>query len=186
MNILIKILNRKYKQYLAFWVAVLLLLASGNLHAQKGFSLTTGVGKYDLANVGVQWNCSNISSFSAFAGSNFGLNNNTAWAAGLSFNQVFRKPANWKVKPGYSLGTILWTHNDDLYFFKTMSFPILALLEYPLTSNLKIRVEGGIVFSTVMQSDRKQNVTAGYPKRFDGDIGVKIIYKFKRDEAKKQ
>ena len=185
MNILIKILNRKYKQHLAFWGAVLLLLASGNLHAQKGFSLTTGLSKYELANVGVQWNYSNISSFSAFAGSNFGLNNNTEWAAGLSFNQVFRKPANWKLKPGYSLGTIFWTHNDDLYYFKTMSFPLMALLEYPITSTLKVRAEGGIVFSAVMQSDRKQNVTAGFPKRFDGDFGVKIIYKFKLDEAKK-
>ncbi len=164
------------------WGVVLLLFVSGNLNAQKGFSLTGGLGIYELANVGVQWNFSPISSLSAFAGTNLGLNNNTAWATGLSFNQIFRKPENLKLKPGYSLGTIFWTHNDDLYLFKTMTFPVMALLEYPLTPLLKVRAEGGIVFSKVLQSDRKQNVTAGYPERFNGNFALKLIYKFNRNE----
>ena len=182
MNISIKILNRKIRQHLAFWGVVLFLLVGGNLQAQNSFSVTAGVGRYELTNVGVQWNCSAISSLSVFAGSNFGINNSTEWATGIFFNQIFRKPSSWKIKPGYSLRTIFWTHNDEFYLFKTMSFPILALLEYPVTKSLKIRAEGGFVLSTVMQSDRKQNVTAGYPKRFDGDFAVKLIYKFNGHE----
>lgn len=164
------------------WCVVLLLLASGNLNAQKGFSVTAGLGKYELANVGVQWNFSQISSLSAFGGTNLGLNNNTSWATGLSFEQVFQKPINWKLKPGYLLGAIFWTHNDELYFFKTMSFPAMALAAYPVSSKLTICAEGGIVFSKVMQSDRKQNVTAGYPERFNGNFAIKFIYNFSRNE----
>ncbi len=72
MNILNKILNIKNRQHLTLWGVVLLLFVSGNLNAQKGFSLTGGLGIYELANVGVQWNCSQISSFSAFAGTAIG------------------------------------------------------------------------------------------------------------------
>jgi hypothetical protein len=182
VNIFLKIKN-KNRQHPTFWgVVVLFMLVTPNLYAQKGFSLTAGWGKYELTNIGVQWNCSSNYSLSAFAGSNFGLNNNTSWSAGMSFNHVFRKPENWIVKPGYSLGTVFWTYNDDLYLFKTMSFPLMALLEYPVTSFLKVRAEGGIIFSAVMQSDRKQNVTAGYPKRVDGNFAIKLIYKFNRNE----
>jgi len=182
MIIFNKILSRIKKQHLTLWGVVLLLLASGNINAQKGFSLTGGLGTYELANVGVQWNFSQISSLSVFGGTNLGLNNNTAWATGFSFEQVFQKPQNWKLKPGYSVGAIFWTHNDELYFFKTMSIPVMALVAYPISSNLTVRAEGGVAFSKVMQSDRKQNVTAGYPERFNGNFAIKFIYKFSRNE----
>ncbi len=183
MNIFLKIVKYKNRQHPIFLgVVVLFMVVTTNLHAQKGFSLTAGMGKYELTNIGVQWNCSSNHSLSVFAGSNFGLNDNTSWSTGLSFNHVFRKPVNWKVKPGYSLGTIYWTHNDDLYFFKTLSFPFVLLLEYPVTPALKVQAEGGVIFGTVLLSDRKQNVTAGYPKRFDGNFALKVIYKFKQNE----
>ncbi len=183
MNIFLKIVKYKNRQHPIFLgVVVLFMLVTSNLYAQKEFSLTAGWGKYELTNIGVQWNCSENYSLSVYTGTNFGLNDNTSWSAGLSFDHVFRKPVNWKVKPGYSLGTVFWTHNDDLYLFKTMSFPIMPLLEYPVTSALKVRAEGGIIFSAVIQSDRKQNVTAGYPKRVDGNFAIKLIYKFNRNE----
>jgi hypothetical protein len=146
----------------------------------KGFSLTAGLGKYELLNVGAQWNFAKRSSFSVYGGSNLGLNNQTSWSAGLSFDEVFLKPLNWKLKPGYSLGAIYWTNEDELYLFRTLSFPIMALLAYPISPSLVIRLEGGVIYSSVLESDRKQNVEAGFPDRYNGNIRINLIYKLKR------
>src|SRR4051812_44177395 len=77
------------------------------------FSLTAGWGYYELVNAGFQWNYSKRSSLSAYLGSNLGVSQNTSWAAGLSFDQVFLKPTSWKIKPGYSIGVLAWTRDDD-------------------------------------------------------------------------
>jgi hypothetical protein len=175
-------------QYLRIWSKILfiligyLLLTTSNIKAQNAFSFTSGIGRYDLANIGTQWNFSERSSFELNGGTNFGLNNKTLWSAGLSFNQVFLKPQNWKVKPGYTVGVMYWTQNDDLYLFQTLSMPINALLAYRISSTLQVRVEGGMIFSTVLTSDRKQNVISGYPDRINGNFGIKFIYKLKHNE----
>jgi len=157
-------------------VFIVLLQATSYLHAQNGFSPTIGVGKYELTHVGVQWNYSKISSLSAYAGSNFGVNNQTLWSAGLSFDQVFQKPLNWKIKPGYSLGVLYWSQNDELYLFKNISLPIMVLLAYPITPLLTVRAEGGIIFTTVLLSDRKQNVESGFPDRIAANFCLNLIY----------
>jgi hypothetical protein len=146
----------------------------------KGFSLTAGLGKYELFNVGAQWNFSKRSSFSIYGGSNLGLNNETSWSAGISYDEVFLKPRNWKLKPGYSLGAIFWTNEDELYLFRTLSLPVMAMLAYPISPSLVIRLEGGVIYSSVLESDRKQNVEAGYPDRINGNIRINLIYKLKR------
>jgi len=158
-------------------VFILLLTGSAILTAQSKFSLTGGWGYYELVNIGTQWNMTEVSSLSVYGGTNFKFDKERQLAAGLSFDQTFRKPVVWKLKPGYSLGVLYWTSDDDLYYFKNLSLPIMALLAYPLSGSISIRAEGGIIFTSVLQSDRKQNVEAGYPQRFNGNLRISLIYK---------
>jgi hypothetical protein len=167
------------RNYFKFCLILIFLIEGNNVaNAQSKFSLTAGWGYYELTNIGVQWNLSEISSLSIYGGTNFGLNNVTLWSAGLSFDQTFRKPIIWKLKPGYSIGTLYWTSDDEFYYFKTLAFPFMVLLSYPFSASLSARVEGGVLFNAVLQSDRKQNVEAGYPDRFNGNVRLSIIYKF--------
>jgi hypothetical protein len=53
----------------------------------------------------------------------------------------------------------------------------MALLSYPFSNSFCVRVEGGVLFNAILQSDRKQNVEAGYPERVNGNVRLGIIYK---------
>jgi hypothetical protein len=161
------------------FLIIILLTINGNvMKAQSKFSVTAGLGYYEMANLGAQWNISEISSLSVFGGTNFGLNDKKLWATGISFDQTFRKPLFWKLKPGYSIGTYYWTSDDELYYFSSLAFPIMVLLSYPVSKSLSFRIEGGGIFNAVQVSDRKQNVEAGYPSRLNGNIRLSVIYKF--------
>lgn len=160
-----------------------LFLTTGNLNAQNEFSGSLGAGKYELVNVGMQWRFGKKSSISANVGTNFGADDKQLYAVGLTFTQVFQKSLlNWIVKPGYSIGTVYWTQDDELYYFETLSFPVMVLAEYPITTYITARIEGGVVFSQNLISDRKQNTTAGFPDRFDENYQLSIIYKFRHHE----
>src|SRR6187551_1296162 len=166
-------------RYLLTALIVVITIFNQKIYAQgtqstkrSRFSVTGGWGYYELANVGVQWNYSTRSSISIYGGSNLGLNQNTTWSLGLSFDQVFFKPTDWKIKPGYSVSALYWTNENDLYYFKTISFPIMMLWAYPLSPSLTVRLEGGLVISSTLESDRKQNVEAGYPDRFNGNLRI--------------
>ena len=167
--------TNNYKYSLFF---LLLFTGSHCLSAQSKFSATAGWGYYELINIGAQWNFSEISSLSVYGGTNPWSAETKGWSAGLSFDQTFRKPVFWKLKPGYSVGTLYWTSDDDLYNFKNLAFPFMALLAYPFSSSISARVEGGIILNAILESDRKQNVEAGYPARINGNVRVSIIYKF--------
>ena len=170
-------IEKERHKHIIWLVFIFLLLTNINLSAQKGFSLAAGWGKYELFNIGGQWNISERSSLSVFAGSNLGLNNIKAWSGGLYFDQVFLKPIIWKLKPGYSLGAIYWQQDDELYTFQTLSFPFMALLAYPVFPFLTVRAEGGIILSSVLVAERKQNVQSGYPDRFNGNFRINVICK---------
>jgi len=164
-------------------VFIFILLTTSNLNAQNEFSGSLGAGKYELINAGVQWKFAQTLSLKAYAGTNFGVDDKQLYAGGLSFIQVFQKSIlNWKIKPGYSVGAVYWTQDDELYYFETLSFPIMVLVEYPVLPNLAIRIEGGFVLSQNLVSDRKQNTTAGFPERFDENYQLSIIYKLNRHE----
>jgi hypothetical protein len=160
-----------------FIVLFLILAGSIPAYGQGKFSLSAGWGYYEATNIGAQWNISKISSLSLYGGTNFGVNYSKVWTAGLSFSQIFEKPIVWKLKPGYSVGLLYWTSDDELYYFKNLSFPLMIGLTYPLSEKLSVRAEGGAIFTSVMQSDRKQNVEAGYPDRHNGNVRFSIIYK---------
>ena len=158
---------------------ILLIILSGNfISAQSKFSITEGWGYYELTNIGARWNFSEISALWLYGGTNFGFNGKTSWSAGLTFDQTFRKSLFWKLKPGYSMGALYWTTDDDLYYFRTMSFPFMVLLAYPVSESFSIRADGGILFNAVLQSDRKQNVESGYPARVNGNFRLSLIYRF--------
>lgn len=158
------------------FLVVVFFLCSSHLSAQSKFSLTEGWGYYELSNIGVRWNFSDISSLWLYGGTNFGFNDKTLWSAGLTFDQTAPKPLFWKLRPGYSLGVLYWSSDDDLYYFKTMSFPVMVHLLYPISNKYSLRVDGGGIFNAVLQSDRKQNVEAGYPSRVNGNVRVTFIF----------
>ncbi len=151
---------------------------SDKLSAQDKFSVSAGWGYYDLTNVGLHWNSSAASSFSIYGGTNFAMGDTRYWSLGLSYAHVYQKPLIWNIRAGYSLGTIYWTSDDELYNFTNLAFPFMALIEYPLSKAFTARLEGGILFNAVLTSDRKQNVEAGYPERVNGNVKLSIIYKF--------
>jgi hypothetical protein len=169
--------NLKAMKYKYALILMLIFIGCENANAQSKFSATAGWGFYELANVGVQWNYSQISSLSLYGGTNFKKNETSQYSVGLSFDQTFRKPIVWKIKSGYSVGTIYWTSDNELYYFKNLSFPFMALLSYPFSNSFCVRIEGGMLFNAILQSDRKQNVEAGYPERFNGNVRLGIIYK---------
>jgi hypothetical protein len=158
-------------------VLTLSALAVYNLNAQEKFSLSGGWGYYELVNLGLHWNISETSSIRASAGTNFNFSDEKEFSAGLSFEHAYRKPVVWKIRSGYSIGTIFWTHDDDLYTFRNLSFPFMALLDYNLTRTLIVRAEGGIILNTTLVSERKQNVEAGYPDRLNGNVRISLICK---------
>jgi len=172
-------ISKSVRKYLSYFALFLLFAAgSDSLAAQDKFSVSGGLGYYELTNIGFHWNSSAASSFSIYGGTNFGMGNTRYLSLGLSFAHVYQKPLFWKIKAGYSLGLIYWTSDDDLYNFTNLALPLMALLEYPLSKSFKIRAEGGILFNAVLTSDRKQNIEAGYPERFNGNAALSLIYKF--------
>jgi hypothetical protein len=160
-------------------IIVLFLFTSGCdlIYGQGKFSLSAGWGFYEATNIGAQWNISEIASLSVYGGTNFGVNSRKVWTTGISFGQTFKKPIVWKLRPGYSLGLLYWTSDDELYYFKNLSFPLMIGLTYPFSEKLSLRAEGGAIFTSVIQSDRKQNVEAGYPDRHNGNVRFSLIYK---------
>ena len=156
---------------------ILLPVLSNAASAQSKFSATAGWGYYELVNIGAQWNITQISSLSVYAGANIGTREKQLWSAGLSFDQTFLKPIVWKLRPGYSLGMLYWTSNDDLYTFKNLALPFMALLAYPVSNAVIVKAEGGMILNAVLESDRKQNVEAGFPDRFNGNVSITVIYK---------
>jgi hypothetical protein len=173
-------ISRKVKRnYNAVCLLLILLPVWSNIgSAQSKFSATAGWGYYELVNIGAQWNMTQISSLSVYAGANMGTREKQLWSAGLSFDQTFLKPIVWKLRPGYSLGMLYWISNDDLYTFKNLAFPFMALMAYPISNAITFKAEGGIIINAILESDRKQNVEAGFPDRFNGNVRLSIIYKF--------
>jgi hypothetical protein len=159
-----------------YLLLILLFVSRTFICAQSKLSITEGWGYYELTNVGARWNFSEKNSLWLYGGTNFGFNDKTLWSAGLTFDHTYKKPLFWKLKPGFSLGTLYWTSNDELYYFKTLSLPAMVFLVYPISESFMVRAEGGGVFNAVLSSDRKQNVEAGYPARANGNIRLSFIY----------
>ena len=156
---------------------LLLFVYSNALSAQGKLSLSAGWGYYELANIGIRWNISESSAISLFGGTNFNLNDSKMVSAGFGYDHSFSNDLIWKLKPGFSLGAFYWKSDDELYFFHSIAFPAMAMLTYPVSRSLFLRVEGGGILNAVLVSERKQNVEAGYPARVNGNFRVSIIYK---------
>jgi len=174
----IEISRKAERNYIKACLLLILLPVWSNVaSAQSKFSATAGWGYYELVNIGAQWNMTQISSLSVYAGANMGTREKQLWSAGLSFDQTFLKPIVWKLRPGYSLGMLYWISNDDLYTFKNLAFPFMALMAYPISNAITFKAEGGIIINAILESERKQNVEAGFPDRFNGNVKLSIIYK---------
>ena len=145
--------------------------------AQSPFSVSAGMGRYELTHIAAHWHVSPSSSLALLAGTNFGINNNTQFSTGMAFSQVLFSSKEWKFKPGYSISSIFWTRDDELYYFKTLSFPLMLTLNYQYSSKLNVRFESGTTISEVLVSDRKQNVTSGFPEYINANFKLSVIYR---------
>ncbi len=154
----------------------MLLISNDEANAQSRYSVSAGVGRYELSHLAAHLHISSSCSFALIGGSNFGVNNNTQYSLGLAFDQTLFKSKEWKIKPGYSINTILWTRDDELYYFKTLSFPLMLSATYNHSSLISFRVEGGTTLSKTLVSDRKQNVTSGYPEYINGNFKLSVVY----------
>jgi len=159
---------------------LLIFTAIGNteeLLAQSPFSVSAGMGRYELSHIAAHWHVSSSSSLALLAGTNFGIDKNTQFSTGLAFSQVLFSSKEWKFKPGYSISSILWTRDDELYYFKTLSFPLMLSASYQYSSSFRFRIEAGAVYSEVLVSDRKQNVTSGFPEYINANFKLNVIYR---------
>lgn len=160
------------------WVCIPGLFFSAS--AQKGFDVVTGIGYYELVHVGVTWNYSAKSSLGLYMGTNFHAQGILRKAIGLSFTHIYLKPLLWKIQPGFSLKTQYWDQDDDNYYFTNISFLFQAVLSYPVNKNMRLVLEGGGVLNGAMDTERKQNITVGYPSRLNGNVAFSIRYRINK------
>jgi hypothetical protein len=148
--------------------------------AQKNFEASTGIGYYELLHIGVDWNYSAKSSIGLYAGTNFNAQGTQRKSIGLAYRHIYLKPLIWKIQPGFSFKTQYWNQDDENYYFNNVSFLFQAVLSYPVNNWLRLGIEGGGVLNYALETERKQNTTAGYPARWNGNGAFFIRYRLNR------
>jgi hypothetical protein len=161
-------------------ISGLFSVMSINVFAQKGFDLDAGIGFYELTHVGMNWNYSAKSSVGLYMGTNFNLKEEQLRCIGLSYSHIYLKSLFWKIRPGFSIKPQYWTQDDENYTFSNMAFLFQGVLSYPVHDRLSLKLEGGGVFNSVLETDRKQNTTVGSPVRWNGNVSFSIHYKLTR------
>lgn len=147
--------------------------------AQQSWEAECGIGYYELMHVGIFWNYSQKSALAIYAGSNFKLNNKKMMSAGLAYHQVFIKPLLWKIRPGFALKGQYWSQDDESYLFTNLAFIGQAGL-YVQLNRFLVGAEGGGVLNYALQTERKQNITAGSPSRANGNYNFSIRYRLSK------
>lgn len=145
--------------------------------AQKSFDVTAGIGYYELTHVGIAWNYSQKSALGLYGGTNFNREGIELTSIGLSYSHVYRKPLFWKLQPGFSLKAQYWDQDDDNYYFNNASFLFQGSMTYPFTDRLRVGLEGGGVLNFALETERKQNNTAGFPTRWNGNVCFSVRYR---------
>lgn len=158
-------------------ISGMLLILSLNSLAQSKFDLSAGVGYYELTHVGINWNYSSKSSAGIYVGTNFHLKEEQLRCIGLSYTHIYLKPLFWKIRPGFSIKPQYWKQDDENYNFSNMTFLFQGVLSYPVHDRLSLNLEGGGVFNSVLETERKQNTTVGSPVRWNGNVSFSIRYK---------
>ena len=164
-------------------VLLVVLTATSSAFAQERFTLSAGYGYYEAINAGINWHYSEKSSVGIYLGTNFGLDNRNVWSMGLDYSHVYLKPLFWKLQPGFSFQPQYWTQDDDNYQFANIALLMHAVLQYPISESLKINVEGGGALNYATETDRKQNTTAGFPRRWNGSFAVGIVYQLNQTKS---
>ncbi len=102
-------ISRKARRYSSgSGVLILIFFALSSVaSSQSKFSVTAGWGYYELVNIGAQWNITQISSLSVYAGANMGTKEKQLWSAGMSFDQTFLKPIRMETEARLFIGYAL-------------------------------------------------------------------------------
>lgn len=161
---------------LALGIALSLFLPGRQAMAQSKLCLEAGMGYYELVHVGAYWNYAERSSVGLYAGTNFRYKERNNYSAGLAYHNVMLFSL-WKIHPGFSIKAQYWSQDDENYFISNLSFIGNASLNLPIGDHWLISAQGGGVLNYTLQTDRKQNVTAGYPARANGNYCLNVRYK---------
>lgn len=168
--------------YRSIQLGILLTMftTAGTAFAQDRFSFSTGYGYYETINAGVNWHWSEKSSMGIYAGTNFGLNDRRIRSIGVDYSRIYPNELFWKLRPGFSLQGQYWSQDDENYWFGNVALLMHGVLQYPISQTLQVNLEGGGVLNYATDTDRKQNTTAGFPKRWNGNVAIGIIYQLNR------
>jgi opacity protein-like surface antigen len=166
-------------------LAVLLVVftVTNSAFAQDRFTLSGGYGYYEAINAGANWHYSEKSSVGIYLGTNFGLDDKNVWVMGFDYSHIYLKPLFWKLRPGFSFQPQYWTQDDDNYRFANITLLMHAVLQYPVSETFQINLEGGGALNYATETERKQNTTAGFPRRWNGSFAVGIVYQLNQTKS---
>ena len=162
---------------LAFWLS--LFTAASSAFAQDRFSFSAGYGYYETANAGANWHWSELSSMGIYAGTNFGRHDRKIRTIGVDYSRIYLKEIFWKLRPGFSIQAQYWSQDDENYWFSNIATLLHGVLQYPVSRSFQVNIEGGGVLNYAIETNRKQNTTAGFPNRWNGNFAVGIVYQIK-------
>jgi opacity protein-like surface antigen len=164
-------------------VVLVVFTVTSSAFAQERFTLSGGYGYYEAINAGANWHYSKKSSVGIYIGTNFGLDDRKVRVIGLDYSHIYLKPLFWKLRPGFSFQPQYWTQDDYNYRFANITLLTHAVLQYPVSESLQINLEGGGALNYATESDRKQNTTAGFPRRWNGSFAVGIVYQLNQTKS---
>ncbi len=145
---------------------------------KERFSVEVGWGYYEVSHAGVAWHVTDRGALDLFGGG--GL----AWdAKTLSVGLGFRHDIGgklWTVQAGWDLKAIYWTQSDANYDWKSFSAVLGAYAVRELDNRLALKLDAGVALSGALQSDRKQDVNFGNPKRWNGSVCLELVYRLGR------
>jgi hypothetical protein len=160
-------------------VASAVLAAPAPPEGRRGYQAIFGVGYYERVHAGVAYDLSRTSSLGLFAGTDFGLGDDSTWSVGLSYGHALRKlPERFEL--GLVGKAVYWQQSSPDYDWQMMSLVLGASVARELSPGLALALEGGAALSFSLATERKQNVNYEYPTRWNGSVSLALRCRFDR------
>jgi len=144
---------------------------------KRAFQGMAGVGFYERAYAGVEYQPTPAQAVGLFGGSSLGRGSADTWDVGLSYTHALRLPIA-PFESGLATKAIYWEQSNPDYQWKMMTMVLGAYLARDLAPSLTLSVDGGVALSFSVDSTRKQNVNYEYPTRWNGSVSMALRYRF--------
>jgi hypothetical protein len=144
---------------------------------ERAFQGMAGVGFYERAYAGVEYQPTPAQAIGLFGGSSLGRGSADTWDVGLSYTHALKLPIA-PFESGLATKAIYWEQSNPDYDWKMMSLVLGAYLARDLAPSLTLSVDGGVALSFSLDTTRKQNVNYEYPTRWNGSVSVALRYRF--------